>query len=140
MLPSLFFWVIILFIVWRSEKNKSDARFILLPEGIILCDRWSNEQKRNIKSIAYADVETMELKVMGGTFAFPVAQVRDMSVEEYIEHVQLGVFTFDIVYQGGKKEQWTIPLKYYTQAEETRLVARIVTDYAAFVHHYKFKF
>lgn len=52
-LPALSLSVALVYAAWRSEKHKSDAVLILLPEGIVECEHWSDERKRRIKSFEY---------------------------------------------------------------------------------------
>lgn len=128
-LPALFLFSGFVYIVWRSEKNKGDAVLVLLPEGIVECERWKNARKRRIKSFEYANLEGVTLKVERGNISFLLPHMTPLPVEDCVPHIQSGDLVFDIAYQDGRHEKWSLADKYFVQPGDI-LVQRIITDYA----------
>jgi len=127
-LPALFLSGAFVYAVWRVAKNKGDAILILLPEGIIECERWSNERKRRIRSYEYARLEEITVKVERGDVSVHLSRTSKLRVEDCVPQIHRGVLIFDIAYRDGRHERWLVADKYLAQPENI-LVQRIVTDY-----------
>lgn len=128
LLPALFLSGAFVYSVWRLEKNKSDAILILLPEGIIECERWSNERRHRIRSYEYANFEEITVKVERGNVSIHLSQTRKLRVEDCVPQIHRGDLILDIVYRDGRHEKWLVADKYLSQPENI-LVQRILTDY-----------
>ena len=53
---------LLLWFAWRLEKRDCDTLIVLLPEGFIQYNSWSDEKKRCAKVIEYANVEKLSYR------------------------------------------------------------------------------
>ncbi|MBO0779324.1 MAG: hypothetical protein J2P37_10900 [Ktedonobacteraceae bacterium] len=113
---------------WLARKRMVDATLILLPEGIVQCERWSSKSKRSTTVIEYAKTEKIALNVLGGDITFhPGHNNQD---PESMLQVKSGNAALEIGYRNGAYERWTIPGKYADHLDA--IIQRILTDYTRY--------
>lgn len=89
-----------------SAKRKSDAVLILMPEGVVSCEQYSNEAKRSYQVIDYATITAIKLEM---------------------PHRRRGPLVFQ--YHSGKWESWHISGAYISHAW---IAQRIIHDHLRF--------
>lgn len=87
-------------------KRKSDAVLILMPEGVVSCEHYSNEAKRSYQVIEYANIISIKLEV-----------------------AHRGLITLVLRYRNRKQENWRISGNYLSRAW---IAQRVITDHLRF--------
>lgn len=91
-------------------KRSRDAVLILLPEGVVQCERCSDETKRSFHVIDYAKVATIRL------------QTRSTRYEV--------LFSLHIQYREGQHKTWKIQNKFRSPEW---IAQRIITDHECYI-------
>lgn len=140
-LPALFtqLVVILLSMFFRYRAiNARDAIFLLLPEGIFHCKQLSNDTKRQMKFIAYKNIQRMTLDVSKGSDYLQMKvvsfdfKVSDPNSLQYKEKIPDGIkrFEFHFFYTNDAQETWFPPQAYERSCGE--IAQWILNDYCAF--------
>jgi hypothetical protein len=88
-------------------KKMNDAMLILLPEGIMSCERCSDETKRSFSVLEYTDIAHIALKIASTRYTRLLA--------------------LDIQYKNGRTEIWRVKGKYLSPE---RIAQRVIVAHA----------